>query len=136
MPDYLIRFLRSLLSIGVLGLPMSMVVTGGILFLRPDRATRLARVLLAYLACVVTGAAVAALDAHNVQHWNPALFGSPFVGLSLPLMLYYGVPRHSPKRINITVMAAVAAIPIALIVASFGGEFLAQAYKRGWPTSW
>lgn len=133
MPDYPIRFIRSLLSIGALGLPLVIAVTVGLLLVRSRVA---ARALFAYLACVIAGAAAAALDAGNVQHWNPALFGSPFIGLSLPLMLYAGMPRDSPKRINITVMAAVAAIPIALIVASFGGELLAQAYKRGWPTSW
>jgi hypothetical protein len=127
--DYAERLARGLLALSALSFPIAIVAIVTALRSR-------GRTITVYALCVAIGAALAAIDANNHRGWNPGLIGAPFVALALPLVLFFAVPPGHPKRTNIAVMAAVAAIPIALLMSSIGAELIRIAYQRGWPVSW
>jgi peptidoglycan/LPS O-acetylase OafA/YrhL len=89
------------------------------------------------ISCVVfVGAMIAALDGLNDEGWNPAFFGSPFVAVSLPVGLYFAIPRSSQWRQTALVLGAIVAALGTIVVAALGGEILHWMQGHGWPVMW
>jgi hypothetical protein len=135
-PAYGVRLLHASIGLLVLVLPIAAIVTIVARVAGTNYMPRLARSIVAVSCVVFIGAIVAAIDGLNDEGWNPALFGGPFVAFSLPVGLYFAMPRNSERRaISLAVgmfIAFVAMIGLAL----FGGEILHWARAQGWPVTW
>lgn len=135
-PPYLERVARAAFTLAVLALP-ALLAAAAVVVVRSHAAVRhsLVRMGLAWMALIAAGALVAAFDASNDELWNPAFFGAPFVGASLPAAIWFGSP---PDRRNIATTATSVFLGALLAgaVATVGIYLVQWGMAEGLPTGW
>lgn len=135
-PLYLERAARAAFSLAVLALP-ALLTAAAVVVIRSRAAVResLTRMGLAWAVLIAAGALVAALDASNAELWNPAFFGAPFVGASLPAGIWFGLP---PDRRNLVITATSVFLGAILAgaVATVGIYLVQLGMAEGLPTGW
>lgn len=134
-PSFEIRFGRSLLGLSMLALPiMSGIVLGW--QLNPTRHRHfLLRPLATTIVLLVLGATFAALDAVNDEGWQPALFGTPFLLMAIPIAYWVGTPAGDRKVATLWLFAAAAVIGVVPCI-SLVLALTRWAASKGWPVTW
>ena len=135
-PVYAIRFVRSLATLALFGLP---AIIGAFVAARrqpADAGARIRRAVVVWLLIIAAGAFIAATDAMNDEGWNPTFYGGPFVAASLPAALAVAVSRDDSHRAAIVVLALLIAFPFALLVSGLASALVQWAFDRGVPLTW
>src|SRR5258706_2784664 len=135
-PPYLERAARAAFSLAVLALP-ALLAAAAVVVVRSRAAVRdsLARMGLAWAALIAAGALVAAFDASNDELWNPAFYGAPFVGASLPAAIWFGLPPERRYIVATATSVFLGAI-LAGAVATVGIYLVQWGMAEGLPTGW
>lgn len=136
-PLYLERVARAALSLAMLAFPALLAAAAVVVIRSGTGEVRdsLARMGLAWAALIAAGALVAACDASNDELWNPAFFGAPFVGASVPAGIWFGLPQD--RRNLVTTAASVfLGVLLAGAVATVGIYLVQWGMAEGLPTGW
>lgn len=133
-PPYMVRFVRSMLALLIMGAPTILVSAA---FARRQRNTRcLLRTLAVTVGVIAAGAAVAAIDGRNDEGWNPAFFGGPFVAVALPVGVHFAQSSATARRKAVTLGTSIVAVFAALPLMIVGGYVVDVLRRAGWPVTW
>jgi hypothetical protein len=136
-PSFDVRFLRSVVMLSCLALPVIILLAPIAVALNPKHgAEAWGRAVRWAVPLVLLGAAVAATNALNDEDWNPALYGSVFVAAALPVGVWKATPRDHPQSHTLVTAAAGVAVLASCGLAGLGISFCYWAVGHGWPVSW
>ena len=135
-PVYAMRFAQSFATLFVFALPLLVFVILAARRSRFGQQRRMARAMAVAIAIILVGAAVAATDATNDAHWNPAFYGGAFVAASLPAGVAAGAAKEDTRRTSMILLAVIAAFPLALLIIGVGPTLVLWAHEHGVPVTW
>lgn len=127
--SYGVRLARAFATLFVFAVPLlTMALFAG--------RRNVSRALIVTIALVLGGSALAAADVRNERHLNPLFYGGPFVAATLPAALAAAVPAADPRKRSMVAMAAMIAVPLALLLSGVAWTLAYWAYEHGIPATW